>query len=242
MSPQDRLRAKPTKVILSLLAAPLVLALGRASSGTEPHAMTAARHEAAAKGEEQTAAEHGRCPAGYGGRACAAGWSSYENLAKYHIAEAGRHRETAERHRAASQALRAAEARACVDVPDADRDISPFFHTQDIVATGIVYAFNGPYGQKSGDAGASVTFKALPGMTAEWLQRVVDCHLARNAVVGDSDGVMSYCPLAVPHVSAQVRSAGNGFEVDIRSDDKGSVKEVIKRVQALTGNPPSASK
>lgn len=218
----------------------LVLA-GCATSGTEPHAMTASGHEAAAKSEEQAAAEHGRCPAGYGSGACAGGWSSYENLAKYHIAEAEKHREAGQHHREASQALRDAEARACIDVPAADRDISPFFHTQDIIATGVVHAFTSPYGERSGDAGASVTFRAMPGMTAEWLQRVVDCHLARNAVVGDTDGVMSYCPLAVPHVKAQVRSTGNGFEVDITSDDKGSVKEVIKRVQALTGKPAAAS-
>jgi len=241
MSAQNRLGSMPSKVILSFVGAPLVFALGCATSGTEPHAMTAGQHEAAAKSEEQAAAEHGRCPAGYGGKACAAGWSSYENLAKYHIAEAERHRETGERHRAASQALRAAEARACVDVPDADRDISPFFHTQDMIATGLVHSNKGPYGQQSGEDGASVTFKALPGMTAEWLQRVVDCHLARNAVVGDSDGVMSYFPLAVPHVSAQVRSVGNGFEVDVTSTDKTSVKEIIARVRALRGNAPAAS-
>lgn len=46
------------------------------------------------------------------------------------------------------------------------------------------------------------------------------CHLAGNAVGRASDGLMTHCPLAVPHVGAQVRSVGNGFEVAITSDDK----------------------
>lgn len=66
-------------------------------------------------------------------------------------------------------------------------------------------------------------------------------NLARNALIGDSDGIMRYCPFAVPHVSAQVRSVGNGFEVDITSTDKKSVQEIIARVRALTGNAPAAS-
>ena len=36
------------------------------------------------------------------------------------------------------------------------------------------------------DVGATVVFRAVPGMTAEWLQRVVDCHLARAAAVGQA--------------------------------------------------------
>jgi hypothetical protein len=70
-------------------------------------------------------------------------------------------------------------------------------------------------------------------MTKEWLQREVDCHLARNQVVGESDPSMTFCPLAVAHVTASVSSTGSGFAVDITSNDPDSIKEVVRRAQAL---------
>jgi hypothetical protein len=220
-----------------------------ASSGTEPHAMTAGQHEAAAKNEDQTAKAHESqydpsrvipvpsrvgCPF-YDRIHCYGAWSSVSNPTAQHLVEGKRHVEIAAQHRAASQALRDAEARSCKNVPEGDQDISPFYHRQDIVSVaplkqGLPYG-GGPV------IGAEVVFASLPGMTVEWLQRVVDCHLARNAAIGDAQKEMPYCPLAVPHVRTLVRSVGNGFAVDISSDDDKSVKEVIARSEALTGNP-----
>jgi hypothetical protein len=220
--------------------------------------MTAAQHEAAAKGEERAATEHnGRydasqvivvpptvnCPfysyGAYGaapvGAGCYGAWTSVMNPTAQHLAEGRRHAEVAARHRAASQALRDAEARACRNVPQGDRDVSPFYHREDITAVRSVSEHLPLGGERV--IGAEVVFTALPGMTAEWLQRVVDCHLASNAVVGDEDGTMRYCPLAVPHVRATVRSAGSGFAVDVTADDQGGVREVISRVEALKAKP-----
>jgi hypothetical protein len=91
--------------------------------------------------------------------------------------------------------------------------------------------------------GAEIVFASLPGMTAEWLQRVVDCHRVRNEVIGDAMKEMSYCPLAIPHVKASVRSVGNGFAVDITSSDEGSVREILSRAGRLTGaSVPRASR
>jgi hypothetical protein len=81
--------------------------------------------------------------------------------------------------------------------------------------------------------GARVVFRALPGMTAEWLQRVVSCHLARNASVGFDMPEMSYCPLAVKGASATVNSTGDGFAVDIKGADAASIDQIIKRAKTL---------
>lgn len=224
-----------------------VLLAGCASSGTEPHAMTPGQHEAAARNEEQSAKEHSalydpspyipptfRCPFSTG-LTCYQSWTSVQNPTEAHLAEGKRHAELAAKHRAASQALREAEGRACKNVPEGDRDVSPFYHREDIVSAG---PFTEPLSLGARrTVGAEVVFSALPCMTAEWLQRAVDCHLARNAVLGDATMEMPYCPLAVPHVTATVRSAGNGFAVDVSSVDEKSVKEVIARVERLTGRP-----
>lgn len=237
----------------SLLAACAALvAAGCASSGTQPHAMAAGQHEAAAGVEEQAAKEHSaqydpsqeivvppavNCPFfGYGvvatGQYCYGSWTSVRNPTARHLAEGKRHAELAAQHRAASQALRDAEARACKNVPPGDRDVSPFYHREDILSVepvkqSVAYG-GGPV------IGAEVVFASLPGMTAEWLQRVVSCHLARNAVIDDAAQEMAYCPLAVRHAAASVRSAGNGFAVDITSTDDQSVKEIVARAGRLT--------
>ena len=162
-----------------------------------------------------------------------------QNPTEVHLAEGKRHAELAARHRAASQALREAEAQACKSVPEADRDISPFYHREDIISAAPLTEPLSLGARKT--IGAEVVFSALPGMTAEWLQRVVDCHLARNAVLSDSTSEMPYCPLAVPHVKAVARSVGNGFAVDISSNDEQSVKEVLARAQRLPLGSPRGS-
>jgi len=224
-----------------------------ASQGTEPHAMTASGHEAAARSEEQAGTQHaarfdpkatdrsGPSPTTYAGCTtfassnCYIPWASTQNPTERHSEEAARHRKVAEQHRAASQALREAEQRFCSGIPPEDRDASPFSHREDITVVGTLKSEPEPYDGlgRTSPNGARVAFRAVPGLTGQWLQRVVDCHLARNAVMGAADPTMSYCPLAVPHATASVVSTRDGFAVDITSDDSDSVREIVKRAQAL---------
>lgn len=197
--------------------------------------MTASGHEAAAQSEERAGTEHaGKFDPKATDRYTP--WRSSENPTQPHRDAAARHRKTAEQHRMASQALREAEQRFCSGIAPDDRDMSPFYHRQDITVVETMKPVDGAYDSvaaSSSPNGARVSFRAVPGLTGEWLQRVVDCHLARNAVEGASDTTMSYCPLAVPHVAAKVVSAGNGFSVEITSDNAESVREIVKRAEAL---------
>jgi hypothetical protein len=157
-----------------------------ASSGTNPGDMTAPQHQASAAAATTEAQGHearydpsaespAHC-APYGIGDCAPYWSSVTNPTARHLKEAQRYRELAARHRAASAALREAEARSCAGVPAEDRDISPFYHREDIDRVERIQKESfGP----GGLLGARVVFRAKPGLTAEWLQRVMDCHLAR---------------------------------------------------------------
>ena len=264
-------------MISSLLVGTLVVAC--ASSGTEPHAMTAGQHQAAARAEAQAAAGHQAQydpsqtkPIGpsapstgvyagcleYDASNCYVRWGSTENATDRHLKDAQMHRKLAEKHRAASQALRDAEQRFCSGIPEADRDLSPFYHREDIVAVQGVKKSTGGEAYGGGEnpsrvveiqqiekkvfgpaglQGARITFRAVSGMTGEWLQRVVDCHLARNAVIGN-DETMGFCPLAVPQVTASVTSTGKGFAIDVTSDDADSAQEVVKRAWALVPSGP----
>jgi hypothetical protein len=141
-------------------------------------------------------------------------------------------------HRAASSTLRDAEARACVGINPSDRDISPLEHVEDISSVEPLKERIG-MGKSSSEqmAGVVVTLRAVPGMTAEWLQRVADCHLARNASLGHVVPELPNCPLVPKGIEARVTSTGNGFAVTIRSNEDEAAKEVLARAQRLRFAP-----
>lgn len=133
-------------------------------------------------------------------------------------------------HRRVSQALRDAEATACDGIPIPDRVESPFAHREDIVAVQVL-----PLPDTDGMAflGARVVFRDVPGLTVEWLQRVVDCHLARDAALGHDVPEMSYCPLVPAGAHAKVTSGDGGYVIEVRSDDGRAAREIARRAQAL---------
>jgi hypothetical protein len=232
------------------LTACISLALAGCAStpGGRPHDMSAAAHEAHAQADQKLAQVHRsqydsnadvirtRCsgPAErVTGGPC---WTDITNPTDEHLDQARRHARMAADHRAASRALRDAEARACAGISEADRDRSPFAHKQDILMVEPVtrqeHAGKVVYKKP---AGARITFRAVPGMTAEWLQQAVSCHIARNAVLGHDRPEMAYCPLDLKGVQAQVSSTGTGFAVDITADRENVATEINHRAMELRG-------
>lgn len=218
-----------------------------ADPGTQPHDMSAAQHEAMAKNEESAAAGHTQQhdPSATNATEVCSGkggcWTSTSNPTAQHGDDAKHHRELAAKHRAAAAALWDAEKRACAGISDDDRDTSPFYHREDIQSVSVLTeTVNSGKSSTQKEVGATVVFRAVPGMTGEWLQRVVDCHLARAAAVGHDMPEMSYCPLMLKGVKAKVTSAGNGFAVNLSADDAATVAEIKKRARdlaATTGAP-----
>lgn len=218
-----------------------LIACATTTPGARPSDMTAAQHEEAAQAHEAEATQHTEQ---YDPKAqkkttecenmdLAPCWTSISNPTDQHLADAKKHRKMATDHRAAAQALGGAEAQACVGISADDRDMSPFNHREDI--TGVQPAYVHRTGKNAGDdlVGATVTFRAVPGMTTQWLQRAVDCHIARNNAVGNDMPEMPYCPLVPKGVTAKVTSTGNGFAVTIESQDPNTAKEVLRRAQSL---------
>ena len=225
----------------------LLSACASTTPGARPFDMSAADHAAAASSHEGEAAAHaaaydpdasspttpcsGRGAAKYVDFPC---WTSPANPTAKHSQEAEAHRKMAAEHRAASTALRDAEARACVGLANADRDESPFAHRDDIASMSrLDGATSSGKSSSSKLAGGTVVLRAVPGLTKEYLQRVVDCHLARNASMGFAMPEMAFCPLAVQGARATVVSSGAGFGVEIRADGPDAASEVLKRARAL---------
>ena len=208
--------------------------------GSQPHDMSAERHEQEATAHSGAAEQHSaqydpdastkreRC----GGRGGC--WTSITKPTDTHLREAEEHRRHAAEHRAASAALRKAEGRTCVGIDPEDRDVSPFERVDDIASIEpLIERSGGSKTPSQRTTGAVVTFRAVPGMTAEWLQRVVDCHLARNASLGHVVPEMPNCPLVPNGAQARVSSTGNGFAIAIRSDDSATAREILSRAQRL---------
>lgn len=228
--------------IARFIVLPLSFAAGACghAAGTQPHDMSAAQHQTAAAKEDSQASQHAaqhdpdaapeqRCSGGKG-RVC---WTS--NPTAGHNKTAAEHRDLAVQHRTASQALRDAEARACAGLSDEDRDMSPFEHNADIQSV-TQFREEKIMGRNKTmrDAGATIVFRATPGLSTEWLQRIVDCHVARNAAVGHDMPEMAYCPLVPRGAQATVRSVGNGFAVDVHADDAATATEIWNRAQQIS--------
>jgi hypothetical protein len=79
--------------------------------------------------------------------------------------------------------------------------------------------------------GARILLRAQPGMTAEWLQRIADCHMGKVAVA--SPTTLTTSPLDVKGALVSVQSTGSGFAVDITSPDIKVAKEILTRARAI---------
>jgi hypothetical protein len=156
------------KSILSIAAcAGLALGCAPRTPGANPSDMSATQHEAMARHEYGQAEAHS---------------ANYDPSAEA--------RRRAADHRAASQALRSAEASACAGLSERDRDESPFAHREDIasvtplnepdpgIAAGPGYESGPVRGGREQLAGAIVTFRALPGMMR--IPAIVITHLGAS--------------------------------------------------------------
>jgi len=232
-----------SKLLVALFASGVAVACA-STPGAEPHDASAAHHDDMAKAADRAASAHAakydpnahddveRCL--YGGVSGApACFTSTRNPTAEHRVDADKYRRMAADHRAASQALRDAEARACVGLADRDRDMSPFAHREDIAnVEPLPASASGPRSAPRVE-GALITFRAIPGMTTAWLQRIVDCHVAWNAALGHDVPEMAFCPLVPNHVTATVTEVSGSFAVAVRSDDPATSQEILKRAQTL---------
>lgn len=234
----------------SLLLVDVVLVLvgcAARSPGSRPHDMSAPEHDGVAVSHEAEAdaavanydpsatETHLRCGAGKGSHPC---WTVVTNPTEAWLAEAAEHLKLAAEHRAASEALRTAEATACSGLGQDERDISPFDWAAADIAS--VEPFTVRRGGKQPDerlVGAIVAVRAVEGLSSEWLQRVADCHLARNAAVGHDMPEMPDCPLVPKGASVSVTSTGTGFAVAIRSADDEAAADILARALRLMPAP-----
>ena len=169
-------------------------------------------------------------------------WTSTSNPTDKHRREAEKHRSLAAAHRAAS--VNCAKWRIYLHWDQSvDRDLSPFAHPDDILRVESTFDSGGSKSPPR-QTGVGVTFRAVPGLTSEWLQRLIDCHIARSSVIGHDAPELAYCPLAVRGVTALVRSDGGGFAVILSTQEQGmaftrSVSESMQSLRSTQTTSPN---
>jgi len=161
-------------------------------------------------------------------------WSDYRisGATTRGLAQAADQRKAAAEHRRVSQALRQAESTACAGISEEDMAASPFAHTEDIVDVQVLRGA-APPGMETPVLGARIHFHELEHLTADWLKRVIDCHLSRDNALGHDVPEMAYCPLVPRGASATVATVPHGFLVDVQSDDPDAGREIARRALAL---------
>jgi hypothetical protein len=136
----------------------------------------------------------------------------------------------AREHLDAAARLRADEQAACEGVPDADRLGDPFAQPGRVSDVAVVRD-RGPFPKGPEQAvGVAVTLRAEPGLTEQWLGRVIACHRAYLAVVGPTTRTS---PLAVPDTHVAVSTTYGGFRVTVTSKDAVAARAVVGRGQML---------
>jgi len=123
---------------------------------------------------------------------------------------------------------------ACRGVPDVERYIWLLTSRQDVLAVQEIKPETSMVEDLMSDprAGARVLLAAAPGVTAEWLERIGECHIANNAAQGYPQGAAPTA-LDVRGAAVHVSSVGDGFAVDITSYDRDAGREILRRARAL---------
>jgi hypothetical protein len=161
-------------------------------------------------------------------------WTSMVNPTEKYRRHAEEHRRLAAEHRAAAKTLREAEVRTCMGISPADRDESLFDHVEDIARVEPLHGGVSRYLKEPWTEGVVVTFKPVAGMSVAWLQRVVDCQLARNAVLGNYLPEFEQCLLVPRGVRATVEQVADGFAVTVRAGDRATAEDLLHRADLLS--------
>jgi hypothetical protein len=161
-------------------------------------------------------------------------WSSFRNPTERFLLRAEETRRLAADHRMAARTLRDAEMHACAGIAEDDRLDSPFDHRDDILRVEPLHGGVSRYLNQPWTEGVVVTFRPVLGMSAPWLQHVVDCQIARHAALGNDLTLQPRCLLVPKGVRATVAAVPDGFAVTVLAGERETAEELFRRADALT--------
>jgi hypothetical protein len=147
-----------------------------------------------------------------------------EEAAVGHRDAAQRERELARRDRRTAHALVSAELSACAGIPDSERAHSVFAHK-----TAISKVI--PHREAGQLHGVWVEFKRVPGLSADWIRRDIDCQRARWAALGPHPTDSPEDPTLVPGAQVQVFDRGDHVDVLVTTDTTEAGEVALARAE-----------
>jgi len=157
-------------------------------------------------------------------------WTSVISASEHYSQRARRHRVRAVWHRERAETLLETEHVACAGLGEGEIATSPFSQTEDITSI-EEYRVDGAL------RGARVVFRKLPGLSAKWMHRSIQCHYARAAALGFPRDYMSFCPATLPDVRISVVEEPSGIVVIIAADRDEMAAAVLGRASDLKTPP-----
>ena len=129
--------------------------------------------------------------------------------------------------------LVATELHSCHGIPEQEREHSPFAHKRAIAQITA---------HREGNAirGVRIMFKPIAGLTAQYLERAIQCQQARYATLGQPIGYMPEDPTLVPGAHVTVTQYGTNIEVLVETPDSDAGALALQRAQDLIA-PAAAS-
>jgi hypothetical protein len=124
-----------------------------------------------------------------------------------------------------------------------ESDLAPVLGGQAVQGVGPLYSSVefGKSGEQSQLRGAVLTVNALPGVTAEWLDRELECHSAR-LTLGQSKSTPDD-PFWLPGSSLDidVRPAKDGFIIGVAGFSAADAHQILNRAQAFAKRAPAST-
>jgi len=116
-----------------------------------------------------------------------------------------------------------------------DGDLAPVLSGKAVEAVGPLYSTVevDKSGEQAQLRGAVLTVNALPGVTAEWLDRELECHGVRVALGRVTSTADDPFWLSGSSVDIDVRPAKDGFLVAIAGYSSPDARQILERAQAF---------
>jgi hypothetical protein len=139
-------------------------------------------------------------------------WDAGEEQTEHTRFLAAREQRLADGERRTATRLVEAEQSACRGLSERELEHSPFAHRREISAV-IPHHVTGTL------RGVRIVWKPVPGLTADWMRRALDCHRARFERLGEPAIYFPDDPTLVAHATATVEQHGSHIEVVIDAAD-----------------------
>lgn len=116
-----------------------------------------------------------------------------------------------------------------------DGDLAPVLSGEAVQGVGPLYSTveSNKSGEESRLRGAVITVGAVPGVTAEWLDRELECHGARLALGRTTSTPDDPFWLPGSFVDIDVRPAKDGFVVGVAGFSSADARQILDRARAF---------